>query len=219
MLRPNCIALIADLVRSRAFSAEKRSALQETLHVTLASLNQRYGDAILSRIVVTTGDEFQALLRTAAVLPDLVWDLEEQLPVRVRIGVGLGPLSTKLQEDAIGMDGPAWHAARAAILAAKERKRLGGVFLGFGVPNDDILNGLARLLHHFRQRLTLKQRATLGRLRMAHRQSTLAKEWNLSKQAIHERVKALKWEVYEEGERAWRSALANFDYTTAWKHQ
>src|SRR5713226_7817128 len=154
-----CVALIADVVRSRKIQADDRAVLQETLHSATTVLNRRYRQTLLSRFAVTTGDEFQALFSTATPLPDVIWELEQRLPVRVRLGIGLGTLTTKLQRDAIGMDGPAWHNARDAIVDAKTHHRLGGVFKGFGDRPDVVLNGFARLLYDFRTRLTEKQRA------------------------------------------------------------
>lgn len=50
------------------------------------------------------------------------WRIQaRQHPVRVRFSIGIGSLSTPLNTDlAIGMDGPAFHAARQGIELLKE---------------------------------------------------------------------------------------------------
>jgi hypothetical protein len=140
------IAVIADMVGSRTMARSQRRALQQKFAGLIASFNREYRKTIAARFVITLGDEFQGLLNSAAVIPDLIWRLEQDLPQReFRVGVGLGTLDTPMQKYAINIDGPALHAARAAIEYAKKEKALGGVFRGFG-ELDDILNGIASLL-------------------------------------------------------------------------
>src|SRR6185503_4342728 len=124
------VAVIADVVGSRQLDPGSRSLLQEEIGEFLA-----------------TGDEFQGLLRDGSAVPDLLWAAKTYLTrARIRIGVGFGELHTPLLADAVGMDGPAFHAAREAILAAKDDESHWGVFRGFGPEGNTILDGLARLL-------------------------------------------------------------------------
>lgn len=214
---PTCIAVIADVVRSRRIAVTERSQLQEDLETFLSRLNKRHSKFVLARFVITTGDEFQGLLSAATPIPDLLWEMEQELRVTLRVGIGLGTLLTPLHRSAaVGMDGPAWHQARDAIMAAKKRKKLGGVFVGFD-KDDPLLNGLARLLRHFRDSLVPSQRQTLARLRSLQKQSALVGDLAPTKQAVHERVKSASWPVYQEGEAAFRAALSAYDFSRDWR--
>ncbi len=205
------IALIGDLVASRRIPATERSGVQRDLQAVLERLNQRYRKAILAKFVITIGDEFQALLRDPAVIPDLVWDIETHLPgLPTRLGIGFGELHTALRPTAIGMDGPAFHAAREAIETAANKRWLGGVFAGFGKNEDATLNGFARLLYHQRAGMTKKQRQVAALLRAGNIQTQAAKILGITKQSVRDHVTALGWESYHEGEAGWRAALEIF---------
>ena len=58
-----CIAIIGDMVHSRALSARARSAAQTDFAKLVVLLNRRFRRTIASRFVITLGDEFQGLLR------------------------------------------------------------------------------------------------------------------------------------------------------------
>lgn len=186
----------------------------------MEEINTKHADAILSRFLVTIGDEFQGLLTKCGTIPDLIWDLEDDLAdVEVRVGIGCGVLETELQESAIGMDGPVWHAARNAILRAKDANALGGVFEGFGDEDDAILNGFARLLRHFREDLTETQREVVSLSRGGMNRSGIAQKLGITNQALGKHLKAAGWLVYQEGESAWKTALAKYDYSENWSER
>jgi hypothetical protein len=216
--RPS-IGIIGDFVRSRRVKGTAREDLQRRLLMLLRELNHRHTKAILARFVVTTGDEFQGLLSDGTVIPDLIWTLDKHLRTRidVRIGIGHGVLDTPLKKEAIGMDGPVWHNARAAIVEAKQKNRLGGVFRGFPEPDETILNGVARLLHKMRQDLTQKQFMIVDKLRGAPNQSAIADALKISKQVVSKQALAAGFEAYREGETAWRAALKTFDHAALWR--
>ena len=213
-----CIAIIADVVRSRRVHGAARTRLQRQLKDTLQQLDANHGPAIVSKFVVTTGDEFQGLLCTAAPVPDIVWAAGgRQWGVQIRYGIGCGRLDTQVEPYAIGMDGPVWHLAREALQIARAKARLGGVFRGFGDENDAILDGLAGLLEHTRQGLTDRQFTIFEALRRTPHQSSVAETLGISKQAISKQTRSTGWEAYRQGESAWRLMLQRFDYCRSWK--
>lgn len=112
-------AVIGDLIGSRRVA--DRARLQLRLEELLHALNQRHGHHLAARWVITVGDEFQALAVDAAPLPAMVDFLANELhPHGVRFGVGFGTLTTPLKPLAVGMDGPAFHAARLALEEARK---------------------------------------------------------------------------------------------------
>jgi len=204
-----CIALIADMVKSRELSRAERPGVQVSFSEFIGELNRKYRHAILARFVVTLGDEFQGLLCEARVLPNLLWDMHYKFQMRaLRVGVGFGLIDTPMGRNAINIDGPALHHARNAIDFAKKEKLLGGVFSGFGERNDAAFNGFARLLQHHRSRLKRQQRRVIELLRQSHTQTAIAEELGVSRQAVSLYARAAGWEAYHEGENGWRALLA-----------
>jgi hypothetical protein len=126
-----CLALIGDIERSRAL--ENRAAVQERLESICRELNDRRDYfQLLSPFTLTLGDEFQALFRKSGALWEALFQIEASLVTafnedggapRVRFGTGVGAIDTRINEQSsIGMDGPAFHRARAAIEQLKESK-------------------------------------------------------------------------------------------------
>lgn len=205
-----CIALIADMVRSRELSRIRRPRVQERFKEFVGYLNKTYSRNILSRFVITLGDEFQGLLSSATPIPDLMWDIEHRFSDRsLRVGMGFGTLHTPIQKEAINIDGPALHLARTAIQTAHEKRRYGGVFLGFG-ELDPVMNGLARILWFHRSRLTETQFKIVELLRQGKSQSDAAEELNITRQAISKQVVSIGWSPYVEAEEAWRILLERY---------
>src|SRR5260370_3528157 len=152
-----CIALIADMVRSRELTRRQRPSVEKRFKEFVDYLNRTYSRTILSRFVITLGDEFQGILSSATAIPDLMWDIDHRFSDRnLRVGMGFGVLDTPIQKEAINVDGPALHMARAAIQTAHEKRCYGGVFLGFG-ELDTVMNGLARILWFHGRKFTKTQ--------------------------------------------------------------
>jgi SatD family (SatD) len=199
-----CIALIADMVGSREVPRIQRPSVQRRFQEFVAYLNKRYSRSILSRFVITLGDEFQGLLSSATPIPDLMWDIDQRFSDRhLRVGMGLGVLNTPVQREAINIDGPALYYARAAIQTAAEKRSFGGVFRGFG-ELDPVMNGMARILWFHRSKLTRQQVRIIELLRQGLSQSEAAEELGITRQAVSKQVVSTGWWAYTEAESAWR---------------
>src|SRR6266851_3396894 len=202
-----CIALIADMVRSRELTRRQRPSVQKRFKEFVDYLNRTYSRSILSRFVITLGDEFQGILSSATAIPDLLWDIDHRFSDRnLRVGMGFGVLDTPIQKYAINVDGPALHRARAAIETAHKKRRYGGVFLGFG-ELDPVMNGLARILWFHSSRLTKTQFKIAELLRQGKSQSDAAAELDITRQAVSRQVISTGWWPYAEAEGAWRLVL------------
>lgn len=117
------IAVIGDIVLSKDIA--RRDAFQRKLTASLAALAREKETGLASPYTITLGDEFQAVYRSATDLwIHLITLLAEVHPVQIRFGLGVGELTTKLNpKQALGMDGPAFHHARAAVTALKGGER------------------------------------------------------------------------------------------------
>jgi hypothetical protein len=183
------IALIGDIVTSKAVA--RRAALQRKLEATLATVSAAAGPALASPYTLTLGDEFQAVYRAGGnVWADAVGILAAIHPVQARFALGVGELATKLNpKEALGMDGPAFHRARAGITALKEA---GGRFT---IAGDDpaawaLANGaLALISHHLAGWSGNRLRVLAGLLR-GRPVRELEAEVGISKVAVYKNINA-----------------------------
>lgn len=117
------VCVIADIVRSREI--ENREELQSALKDALNEINRESKRALASPYTITLGDEFQAVYKSCGtVFRDIFRILWALHPIKLRFAVSYGALATAINEKrALGMDGPAFHAARAEIENMKKRQR------------------------------------------------------------------------------------------------
>ncbi len=198
------LALIGDLRRSRAMP--NRAEIQRRLEAGLERAGAELGPELAARFVVTLGDEFQGLLREPSAgvraLVSLEWALGD-LPVRYALG--WGALDTALRPEAIGMDGPCFHAAREALARGKRDERWATV-QGFG-DDDRILNGLLRLLGEVRAGWTRTQAATVAAMRRARTQKEVAAARGVRESTVSKALKGAMYEATIEAEDALRILL------------
>lgn len=205
-----CIALIADMVKSRELPPAQRPKIQERFKHFVDNLNKSYARYLSSRFVITLGDEFQGLLTSATPIPHLMWDIQQRFADRrLRVGIGFGVLYTPLQKVAINIDGPALYFARAAIQRAAQERLFGGVFFGFG-ELDPILNGMARILWFHRSKLTAQQLRITELLRGGISQSDVAQKLGITRQAVSKQAASTGWRSYAEAEAAWQAVIEKY---------
>jgi len=117
------LVLIGDIVSSKQIS--QREQTQKILSSELQRLNAG-NSHIISPYTITLGDEFQVVFsRADGVFNDAMEILSALHPVKVRFSFGVGQILTQLnREQAIGMDGPAFHNARNGIEKLKNSDTL-----------------------------------------------------------------------------------------------
>src|SRR5258708_10299691 len=121
------VAVIADAIDSRGLAPPARKRLQTALQQALPRLNQRYRKALAARFDVTLGDELQCLLADARTIWEISHYIRYQFPeVDWVVACGRGPITTALIPGitAPKVDGPCFHAARAALEVAKRDRQV-----------------------------------------------------------------------------------------------
>jgi len=110
------IVVIGDIIESKDLKPALRKQTQNQLEEVFNQLN-RQSKQLLSPYTITLGDEFQAVYRSADQLFHDIWAFTAQIhPVRVRVAISVGDITTEInREQSLGMDGPAFHAARDRI--------------------------------------------------------------------------------------------------------
>jgi hypothetical protein len=166
----------------------------------MAQFNTTYSDSIISRFVVTLGDEFQVLLKDAPALFGIRQAFNMQpLPFSMRLGVGVGTISTDLKKDALGMDGPAFHRARKAVEWLKEHGGLMHVDTGNEIDNDS-LNSIAELCEAVRVGWTQRQHEVYTHIYRSTTQRQMASEFQISPSAISRMLSRMHVKEIAQGE-------------------
>ena len=110
--------LVADVVQS-SIRADFRKLLGQILRtVTNRHLRQKL---IKLPYSVTAGDEFQTVVENLPQIPKLILDLRANMrPLSIRVGIGIGRISDKIQPPVNRLSGEAFLKARDAIDIVKK---------------------------------------------------------------------------------------------------
>ena len=102
-----------DLVTAIDLKEDEENKLKKILD----DINLKYKADIKANFLITLGDEFQGLLNSPVFAIEIVKYIQRELyPVKLRFGIGIGEISTEInQKAAVGADGPALFAAREMI--------------------------------------------------------------------------------------------------------
>jgi hypothetical protein len=191
------VALIGDLVGSRRSTS--RTEVQQHLVAALAIANET--TTPVQALAPTIGDEFQGVYADvgSALRAGLVVRLALPADVDCRTGIGVGTLEiVGTSEYGRTQDGPAWWAARDAIVEAKRResgqnKLLRSWFAvsetGGGHPDADLVNAFLLCRDELVSRLDARQRRlVLGVLRGTS-QKKLAVSEGISPSAVSQSLR------------------------------
>lgn len=194
------MAFLADVVQSRARAPRARGALQQELHAVAREFNGRYRAHTAARWAVTLGDELQGLFTSAGPVWEAAHELRLCFPaVEFVIACGKGGLTTPLHRGVTApeLDGPCFHAARAALEAAK-RDGLVFAFGGFAPTLDAPVRYYSALYRGW----TTRQRAlaTAQRARPDARLAELAKLIGVEATSISHRRRRMAWHLVASGD-------------------
>ena len=146
--------LIADIIASTA-----RRGLRALLGKKLASASEKHLRQKLIRLpyTVTAGDEFQTITGELATLPALILDLRTALrPLSLRIGVGIGSVSDRIQPPVNQLTGEAFELARRAIESIKAGSLFKfDVLTAFASGNEDF-NDTINLIYGLHDTMVLQ---------------------------------------------------------------
>lgn len=114
--------LMGDVVDSRLGDQQ---LLFEGLSELVKSCNERFDQYLLSKLTITLGDEFQGVIESESVFPEILVWLEEQrwkldVPISLRYCLGFGPIETPINKDiAHGMLGEGLTKTRERLESLK----------------------------------------------------------------------------------------------------
>ena len=200
------VALLCDAVASRHLAPRARARLQDELRASLPELNRTWRAHLVGRFAITGGDQLECLLDG----PHLVWEIAHGVrhtfaDVDWVIACGRGALTTipRPRATAPELDGPCFHAARAALESAKA-KRLVFAFGGFG-PSVD---GLAAYYSALFWSWTPRQRRTAAELRwQGPARDALSERLGVHPTAVSHMKRRLAWPLVAAGDTMFQAAL------------
>jgi hypothetical protein len=201
------VALLADIVASRALPPPRRARLQQELHAAAQDWNRRWRAALAARFAITLGDEVQCLLASAGPL----WEIAHTIRARFAqvdwvVAGGLGAVTTPLIKGitAPEVDGPCFHAARVAVGRAKPQ-RLVFAFEGFGAVQSE-LDGCASYYSALYWSWTARQRNVAKLLRVTSPAET-ARKLGIDRSAVSHLARRMAWPLVTAGDTVFQSLL------------
>ena len=203
------VAIIADAIDSRGLAPPARKRLQTALQQALPRLNQRYRKALAARFDVTLGDELQCLLADARTIWEISHYIRYQFPeVDWVVACGRGPITTALIPGitAPKVDGPCFHAARAALEVAKRDRQ---VLTLSGFPAEHI-PAFAAYYSGLYWSWTARQRALANKWRAwGDAETGLPKQVQegLHPSAVSHLRRRMAWPLVAQGDRMFRNLL------------
>lgn len=198
MSKKYCV-IIGDIVQSKEII--KRKSLQRKFHNILAKINKDFSSQIVSKFVVTIGDEFQGVLKDLSQSYEIIDAVQEMFyPVKLRFGVGQGRITTQVKKTAIGMDGPVFHNARNAVEKAKNQNK-SIVFQVQPKQRDIALNSIALAISGLKQSWTERQFEAVKFYKKYGIQAKAAKAMRIDRTTLTKMLKAAKWELIAELEK------------------
>lgn len=182
------IVLIGDFVQSKQL--DNRRGVQRRFAASCAALNkEREGLGLVSPLTITLGDEFQAVFSQSARLWECIFRLEAAMaPVNIRFAIGLGRITTDIQRDtALGMDGPAFHAARTAMEQLKKgdaRYRVAGLR-----HSEHFINDALVLIAHSRRKWRTPRVITMASLLQHKAVKEICRITHSTEQAVYRNIR------------------------------
>jgi hypothetical protein len=125
-------------------------------------------------------------------------------PEELRFGLGIGRLDTPLQPQALGMDGPCFHHARAAVERAERLNTPVEVEAGWPIQAFAIY---AALWGHIRRRWTVRQRKVADLAMSGLEGVAIAAMLSVSPSAVSQHLRAAGWPALEQATLEWVEAL------------
>ena len=212
-------AIISDIVKSRKLL--DRDAVQDALRKELMRINRKYESVIASKFLITIGDEFQGLLTDGSRILDIMTEIQFALhPVKLRIGIGLGGISTRINpEMAIGADGPAYYKARESLLEIKKlsfsnKSAYRNIMIKVDTRNryvdnlNNLLNSVLISLSSIEGKWTDKQREAVRTMEQdAISQTDAAEILHIDQSSLQRRLSFADYYIYKHHKESFKETM------------
>ncbi len=216
------IAIKIDIIKSRSYS--DRDQLQKKFLKITDNANKEFDEFVVSRFIVTHGDELQGLLKIDGRVIDVInFFLNEMNSLesedfgkkkirtsKIRFGIGIGTLNTSLKPVSIGMDGQAFYFAKEAIDIAHSQKKYIVVKTESQIVTN-FINTIFDLMFSIRKDWSVTQIEIISFIIKGYLQESIAKKMGISQPAVSKHLKRANWESYHAAENTLRQAFDEYD--------
>ncbi|MGA8142945.1 MAG: SatD family protein [Candidatus Acidiferrales bacterium] len=206
--------LVADVVASSA-----RFNLRAMLGEGLARASRAHMKRGLVRLpyAVTAGDEFQTILSDLPSIAEVILDLRIRLrPLNLRIGIGVGAISGRVQPPVNRLGGPAFQFARAALESIKHDPEYKFDVLTAFRSDDRAFNSTANLIYGLHDtlvlRITKKQWETIAVFRKKRRLEDAAKALRVDVSTVWRNLRRAHFWQLEETVAGMRTLIRTTDF-------
>lgn len=188
--------ITADIIDSRRQEALVAAKKQDLAGLTVPEL--------VAPFSFSRGDEIQAVSAGYLRVPSLLRQLRYYfLPLRLRIGIGLGPITSGLEADSSWqMNGPAFHHARLALDQAKKERRPLTKLVSGDDQFDQTINAFFALYDTILARWTREQWDGVMTYEAAGTYREAAARLGIALQNVEKRCQAAHWRVIQQAEAA-----------------
>lgn len=197
--------LTCDLKGSRKL--KNRDKVQEELKIIIKRVNEIYRDNLSVPFMIVWGDAFQGALKNLEKLYEIIEYFITNFSAKFRCGLGIGKITTKISQNTLEMDGPAFHNSQKALAIAKEDDRKIWVITE-NKKFDNMINTIFILVQLIKDELTDRQKEIIYLRRQGHTYEEIGKRTNITKQGVYGILKAAKWESLKIAEQT----LNNLEY-------
>jgi len=215
--RPMAI-LMGDLVASG--KAKSPAALHRKFNAGVAAINKSHGDALLSPLTITLGDEFQGVADSLSSAFSIMHEMRLRFlsqDVRCRFVLGYGEIATKLNPDkAWNMMGPGLTQTRAAL----DDKREPGAYR-FVLPGRAVFEAALDTFGYTMTEIESDWSDTqfsYVHFALTNRNKTnleIAEKFGVSDRNVYKVLRAAKFKLYEKQVETIMMILAHLDGETA----
>lgn len=206
--------VVGDLVQSRTKS--DRQQLSRKIHWAINHLSKRFQKELYAPFTLTRGiDELSGVLKQPA-KSYLICRLinEEVHPQLFRFAIARGSLDVAVSsKDAGRMDGYAFHVASNLIQHAKKNKLYYLFSLRSKYPElDALLNESVNLIYTLSKKWSVHQRRVVQLYKKFNRQKRVAKELNITQQAVSDALQQANWKNLHQIETSINRILEEISY-------
>lgn len=194
--------LIGDIDASKKIATTSRGQIQKKLDNSFTKLNKELSGHLLSPLLLTIGDEFQAVTKSPLdmwIVVKSINNVSHELGIRLRFAVSHGELLTPINKQApLKMDGPAFWKARELI----EKKNRRYNFAIEGDPLNSTLMTLGFTLEEIENGWTKVQTQYISFLlnEKDRNASDVARHFNKNPSTIHRMLKKTHLDLYKEAQ-------------------
>lgn len=201
--------ITADIIDSKRKFYRPEEILQ--LEEKLAIFNEEVQEELVARFTLSRGDEVQGLIRSPERILSLLRKLRYRFyPLEIRIGVGIGDISTPIvEEDSWAMNGEAFHLAREALDLVKDQRWTKTHLRSILPLFEKSVVPILKLLDIIQDKWTAQQWEAIHLYEKTGTLKKTAEQLGIAFQNVEKRCVAARWQVVKEVEEEYEGFIEN----------